>query len=118
MVKNSDMRNVKMFEWVDGILLRSLERGDWVVLHNSNLCNPSVLDRLNPLLEPGGELLVNENGIMNGQPRIVRPHPNFRIFLTMDPSYGEVFKGNEESMCGNCASAPNASSCTPPFRGH
>ena len=27
---------------------------------------------------------------MNGQPRIVRPHPNFRIFLTMDPSYGEV----------------------------
>ena len=26
MVKNSDMRNVKMFEWVDGILLRSLER--------------------------------------------------------------------------------------------
>ena len=60
------------------------------MLHNSNLCNPSVLDRLNPLLEPGGELLVNENGVMNGEPRIVRPHSNFRIFLTMDPAYGEV----------------------------
>ena len=41
------------FEWMDGILVQALERGDWLVLDNVNLCNPTVLDRLNPLLEPG-----------------------------------------------------------------
>ena len=45
------------FEWVDGLLVRAVERGGWVVLDNVNLCSPSVLDRLNSLLEPGGELL-------------------------------------------------------------
>jgi hypothetical protein len=30
-----------------------------VLLENANLCNPAVLDRLNPLMEPGGNLLVS-----------------------------------------------------------
>lgn len=38
------------FEWVDGALLRAMEAGEWVVLDNANMCNPTVLDRLNPLL--------------------------------------------------------------------
>lgn len=38
------------FEWVDGALLRAIENGDWVLLENANMCNPTVLDRLNPLL--------------------------------------------------------------------
>ncbi len=42
------------FEWVDGTLSRAIARGGWVLLDNANLCNPTVLDRLNPLLEPGG----------------------------------------------------------------
>ena len=44
-----------------------------------------VLDRLNPLLEPGGELLLNEAGAPGGRPRILRPHPNFRLVLSVDP---------------------------------
>ncbi|GFR41364.1 hypothetical protein Agub_g2047, partial [Astrephomene gubernaculifera] len=40
------------FEWVDGALTRAIERGGWVLLEGANLCNPTVLDRLNPLLEP------------------------------------------------------------------
>jgi midasin len=43
------------FEWVDGALTRAIASGGWVLLDNANLCNPTVLDRLNPLLEPGGE---------------------------------------------------------------
>jgi midasin len=30
------------FEWVDGGLLRAIERGEWVVLDNANFCNPTV----------------------------------------------------------------------------
>ena len=46
------------FEWVDGVLLKAAVKGEWVLLENANLCSPTVLDRLNPLLEIGGSLLV------------------------------------------------------------
>ena len=38
------------FVWVDGPLITAMEEGSWLLLDNANLCNPSVLDRLNPLL--------------------------------------------------------------------
>lgn len=78
------------FQWVDGILIEALEQGKWFVLDNANLCSASVLDRLNSLLEPEGTLLINEHPTTDGSARRVKPHPNFRIFLTMDPRYGEL----------------------------
>ena len=79
-----------MFEWIDGSLVQAVESGDWLVLDNANFCNANVLDRLNSLLEPNGFLLINECCLDSGEPRIVRPHKNFRIFLTMDPVHGEI----------------------------
>ncbi|EXF79716.1 ATPase [Colletotrichum fioriniae PJ7] len=78
------------FEWLDGVIVKALETGQWLVLDNANLCNASVLDRLNSLLEPNGFLSINEHCGPNGEPRIIRPHPEFRIFLTVDPRYGEL----------------------------
>ncbi|CCG84812.1 protein of unknown function [Taphrina deformans PYCC 5710] len=78
------------FQWSDGSLVRAVTDGEWLVLDNANLCNPSVLDRLNSLLEPNGQLLVNERVMPDGQPMVVTPHPNFRLFLTMDPQNGEL----------------------------
>ena len=59
-----------------------------------------MLDRLNPLLEPGGVLLLTECGTSpdhdgemgsaSSTHRIIQPHPNFRLFMTADPSCGEV----------------------------
>jgi hypothetical protein len=78
------------FEWVDGPLVKALEQGKWLVLDNANLCSASVLDRLNSLLEPNGFLSINEHCGPDGEPKVVRPHPDFRIFLTMDPRFGEL----------------------------
>nr|POE59000.1 midasin [Quercus suber] len=78
------------FEWVDGVLIEALEMGHWVILDNANLCSASVLDRLNSLLEPNGELIINEHANSDGAPRILRPHHKFRIFLTVDPKHGEL----------------------------
>ncbi|KAI9658502.1 MAG: hypothetical protein M1831_003940 [Alyxoria varia] len=78
------------FKWIDGVLIKALEQGRWLVLDNVNFCSSSVLDRLNSLLEPNGTLIVNENCSEDGAARVVRPHPDFRIFLTLDPRYGEV----------------------------
>lgn len=78
------------FVWNDGILVDAVEQGSWLVLDNANLCNPSVLDRLNALLEPNGVLAMSEQHSAVSDSRVIKPHPNFRIFLTVDPRYGEL----------------------------
>lgn len=78
------------FEWLDGVIVQALQKGDWLVLDNANLCSASVLDRLNSLLEPEGSLIINEHCGADGEPRIIKPHPDFRVFLTVDPRYGEL----------------------------
>lgn len=89
-IRRSAEHNRARFEWIDGILVKTLTQGKWLVLDNANLCSPSVLDRLNSLMEPNGFLSVNEHRSLDGSAHIVRPHPNFRLFLTMDPRYGEL----------------------------
>ncbi|KAK3357586.1 hypothetical protein B0T25DRAFT_604507 [Lasiosphaeria hispida] len=79
------------FEWLDGVIVRAVETGAWLVLDNANLCSASVLDRLNSLLErPNGSLSINEHSGPGGKPRVIELHPDFRIFLTVDPRYGEL----------------------------
>ncbi|XP_065113160.1 midasin [Paramisgurnus dabryanus] len=99
------------FEWLDGTLVQALQAGDWLLMDNVNFCSPSVLDRLNALLEPGGSLTINERGIIDGATPTITPHPNFRLFLTMDSTNGEISRamrnrgveiyipGEHEGMC-------------------
>ncbi|KAH7558816.1 hypothetical protein BM1_04953 [Bipolaris maydis] len=95
------------FQWVDGILIRALEQGKWLVLDNANLCSSAVLDRLNSLLEPNGYLSINEHSTSDGEARIVRPHPKFRIFLTMDPKYGELSRAMRNRAVEICLLEPD-----------
>jgi len=78
------------FEWIDGPLIRAMKNGHWLVLDGANMCNPSVLDRLNSLCEPNGNLVLTERGFVNGEVQILTPHPNFRLVMTVDPQYGEL----------------------------
>ena len=78
------------FQWIDGTLLTALEHGHWLLLENLNYTSPSTLDRLNGLMERGGVLMVNECGLQDGRVRIVTPHPNFRLFGTINEEYGQV----------------------------
>ncbi|KAI7161272.1 midasin [Hortaea werneckii] len=102
------------FEWTDGMLVEALVEGKWLILDNANLCSSSVLDRLNSLLELNGALIINEHTEVDGSPRVIRPHPEFRIFLVTDPRYGELSRAmrnravelfvpsdGPESLCAN-----------------
>jgi hypothetical protein len=69
--------------------------GYWLHLEGVNLCPSSVLDRLNSVMEIDGHLLLSECGTQSGNGdrtghRIIKPHPNFRVFLSMNPIHGEV----------------------------
>ncbi|KAL7716713.1 Midasin [Entamoeba marina] len=62
------------FEWVDGIVVKCMKRGYWLVMENVNFCNPTVLDRVS----------------VNGSPIVITPHPNFRVIFTSNPVNGEI----------------------------
>ena len=80
------------FRWVDGVLVKAMLEGKWLSLNNVNFCPSSVLDRLNPLMEMGGELVLTEGGGdgEGGDVRVIKPHENFRLFLSMNSDKGEV----------------------------
>ncbi|KAI0314077.1 hypothetical protein OF83DRAFT_1165344 [Amylostereum chailletii] len=86
----STSSTVGRFEWVDGPLVRALKNGHWLLLDNANLCNPSVLDRLNGLCEPSGVLTLNEQGVVDGAVPVIIPHSNFRLIMCVDPQHGEL----------------------------
>ena len=89
-LKNMKESLVLNFRWFDGILVKAVEQGKWLILDNANLCSSSVVDRLNSLLEPNGSLVINECTSKDGVPKVLKPHPNFRIFITLNPKYGEL----------------------------
>jgi midasin len=78
------------FEWVDGPLVKAMKSGHWLLLDGANLCDPSVLDRLNSLCESNGSLVLSERGFVDGKVQVVEPHPKFRLFMSVDPHHGEL----------------------------
>ena len=114
--ENDTKKTQSPFQWVDGTLVQAMERGYWLHLENVNYCPSSVLDRLNPLMEFGGELIVTECGITDSgqeaKPRVICPHPNFRLFLSMDPnSHGEVSRAMRNRCIEVCIMPPAFDDC-------
>jgi len=64
----------------DGILVHALRKGHWVILDELNLAPSEVLEALNRLLDDNRELYLAETN------ETVKPHPNFRLFATQNPS--------------------------------
>jgi midasin (ATPase involved in ribosome maturation) len=108
--------NAVHFRWFDGVLVQALEKGYWLHLENVNFCPSSVLDRLNPLMEIGGELVLTECGINDdengtaGTSRVIKAHPNFRLFLSMNPAFGEVSRAMRNRCIEVSLLAPPVSS--------
>ena len=76
-------RKFNNFVWENTVLIDSLRNGHWLVLQNVDLCSCAILDRLNSLLEQNGQLLLGELSTNeNGEVVSIKPHPEFRIFLT------------------------------------
>ena len=116
--KSSSTKGKSPFQWVDGILVQAMEKGYWLHLENVNFCPSSVLDRLNPLMEFGGELVMTECGIsddtQNAKSRVIKPHHNFRLFLSMNPnSHGEVSRAMRNRCIEVCLLPPSFGTASP-----
>lgn len=64
----------------EGVLVQALRKGYWVILDELNLAPSEVLEALNRLLDDNRELYLPEIN------EVVKPHPNFRLFATQNPS--------------------------------
>ena len=74
---NSDNEGQLSFQ--DGVLVKALKEGHWIVLDELNLAPTDVLEALNRLLDDNRELLIPETQ------EVVKPHPNFVLFATQNP---------------------------------
>lgn len=76
--------------WVDGILTDAMRNGHWLLIDEVNAALPEILFVLQSLLDDDGYIVLAEKE----DKEIVRPHPNFRIFATMNPF--EDYVGTKE----------------------
>lgn len=67
-------------EWVDGILLQAMKKGQWLIVDEVNVALPEILFVLHSLLDDDKFVVVAQK---DGE--VVRPHANFRFFATMNP---------------------------------
>jgi hypothetical protein len=103
------------FEWIDGPLVRAMKSGDIFVIENANLCNASVLDRLNGLFEPNGKLLLAERGAVDNAIVTVEAHPDFRVVMTLDPRHGELSRAMRNRGVEIALQKPSATIQRTPF---
>ena len=72
-----------LFSFVEGVLVKAVKNGEWVLLDEINLASAETLECLSGLLEsPESSLLLIERG--DADP--ITRHANFRLFACMNPS--------------------------------
>ncbi len=65
--------------------MSAVRNGHWVVLDELNLAPSEVLEMLNRLLDDNRELMIPDTQ------EIIKPHPDFAIFATQNPTGACVF---------------------------
>lgn len=71
----------KGMRWIDGVLTEAMKMGYWLLLDEINACLPEITFTLHSLLDDDKMLVLEEH-----EGEIIRPHENFRVFATMNPS--------------------------------
>lgn len=73
----SDVQGKLVFQ--EGVLVKAVRNGYWIVLDELNLAPSDVLEALNRLLDDNREVFVPE------LQETIRAHPNFMLFATQNP---------------------------------
>lgn len=76
--------------WVNGVLVDAMLSGDWILLDEINACLPEIAFCLHSLMDDDRMVVL-----MEYDGRIVRPHPNFRLFASMNPSEDGRYSGTK-----------------------
>jgi len=75
--------------WVDGLLIRAMTEGHWIVLDEVNAALPEILFALHSLLDDDRFVVLTDK-----MGEVIHPHEDFRVFACMNPS--EEYVGTKE----------------------
>ena len=75
---NEETRTNEMY-WVDGLLIKAMKDGDFIVFDEINMALPEILSVLHSLLDDDRSIVLKEK---DGSK--IEPHPRFRFFATMN----------------------------------
>lgn len=75
--------------WLDGLLVRAMKEGKWIVLDEINMALPEILSALHSLLDDDRKVVIKEK---DGE--TIHPHEDFRLFATMNPE--DEYAGTKE----------------------
>lgn len=84
------MINERGTYWTNGVLVQAMEAGDWLLIDEINACLPEIAFCLHSLLDDDRMIVLTE---YDG--RVIRPHPEFRLFATMNPSEERKYGGTK-----------------------
>lgn len=76
--------------WKDGVLTECLRNGYWIVIDEINAASSEILFVLHSLLDDDRYVVLTDHP----ERELVKAHPNFRIFATMNPP--ERYSGTKE----------------------
>lgn len=68
-------------------------KADWIIFDEINLAEPSILERINSLLDDDRSLVLTEKGNER-----VQAHPSAKVFATMNPATGRYAGRKELSL--------------------
>lgn len=89
--------------FVPGVVTQAMETGAWLLLDEVSALPPPVSLALFPILEPDGEVLLEDAQ----PPRYVKRHPNFRVFAT-DNTIGTMQESSRFAYSGTNPEANEA----------
>lgn len=78
-VASSDGDSSSQFAWCDGVFLRALKAGHWVLLDELNLATQAVLEGLNACLDHRATVYIPEID------KYFQCPPSFRVFAAQNP---------------------------------
>lgn len=82
-----------LFTWADGVLLKAMKEGAWLLLDELNMASQTVLEGLNSILDHRGSIYLPELD------RVIEKKEGFRIFASQNPtSMGSGRKGLPHSF--------------------
>jgi len=76
-------------EWIDGVLIEAMRKGYWLLCDEINAALPETTFVLHSLLDDDNYVVLSQK---DGE--IVRPHPRFRFFASMNPNYSGTHELN------------------------
>ena len=92
----------------DSAFIKAMNNGDWVILDRIELAQPELYQRISSLCDLENQnLAMYDNGpeyiyTKNSEKKQFRIHPNFKLFITYNPSEAEPNKKLPHSFLNKC----------------